>query len=99
MNPGFYAKIEGHQASEQRLQPGDLLVLCSDGVEEARSGEGLDFGVDRVKDLVSRHGDPLLPLLSLVRLMLDDVLDHVGHELRDDAMVVALRFIEGSPRP
>jgi hypothetical protein len=45
-----------------------------------------------VKDLVWRHADPSLPLFSLVRLMLDEVLDHVGGELRDDAMVVALRF-------
>jgi len=95
--PGFPFGMEdirtsSFEPSEQRLQPGDLLVLCSDGVEEARSREGVDFGVDRVKDLVSRHGDPSLPLLSLVRLMLDDVLDHVGRELRDDAMVVALRF-------
>ena len=58
-------RTSSFEPSEQRLQPGDLLVLCSDGVEEARSREGVDFGVDRVKDLVSRHGDPSLPLLSL----------------------------------
>jgi hypothetical protein len=85
-------RTSSFESAELRLQPGDLLVLCSDGVEEARSGEGLGFGVDRVSDLVWRHGDPSLPLLSLVRLMLDEVLDHVGRELRDDAMVVALRF-------
>jgi len=85
-------RTSSFEPSELRLQPGDLLVLCSDGVEEARSKEGLGFGIDGVKDLVQRHGDPSLPLLSLVRLMLDEVLDHVGGELRDDAMVVALRF-------
>ena len=44
--------------STARLQPGDLLVLYTDGLTEAASGEegGARFGIDRLIALVDEHG-------------------------------------------
>jgi sigma-B regulation protein RsbU (phosphoserine phosphatase) len=44
--------------STARLQPGDLLVLYTDGLTEAASGEegGARFGIDRLIALVEEHG-------------------------------------------
>ena len=39
------------------LQPGDLVVVCSDGVTEARNVAGDEFGRERlVEALHGRHG-------------------------------------------
>ena len=44
--------------SSARLQPGDLLVLFTDGLTEAASGEegGARFGIDRLIALIEEHG-------------------------------------------
>jgi sigma-B regulation protein RsbU (phosphoserine phosphatase) len=36
------------------LQPGDLIVVFSDGVSEALSATGEEFGEDRIKDVIGR---------------------------------------------
>jgi sigma-B regulation protein RsbU (phosphoserine phosphatase) len=44
--------------STARLQPGDLLVLYTDGLTEATAGDdsGARFGIDRLIALVEEHG-------------------------------------------
>jgi sigma-B regulation protein RsbU (phosphoserine phosphatase) len=44
--------------STARLQPGDLLVLYTDGLTEAAAGNesGARFGIDRLIALVEEHG-------------------------------------------
>ena len=39
------------------LEPGDLVIVCSDGVTEARNRAGDEFGRDRLVEAVrDRHG-------------------------------------------
>jgi sigma-B regulation protein RsbU (phosphoserine phosphatase) len=42
--------------STARLQPGDLLVLYTDGLTEAAGAGGARFGIDRLIALVEEHG-------------------------------------------
>jgi sigma-B regulation protein RsbU (phosphoserine phosphatase) len=44
-----------HQAPEVQLQTGDLVLLVTDGVIEARSPQGEVFGIDRALDYVREH--------------------------------------------
>ena len=37
-----------------QLEPGDVVVVCSDGVTEARNVKGEEFGRDRLLELPSR---------------------------------------------
>ncbi|HWM92518.1 MAG TPA: GAF domain-containing SpoIIE family protein phosphatase [Thermoanaerobaculia bacterium] len=34
------------------VQPGDVVVICSDGIEESRNGSEEDFGGDRVREVL-----------------------------------------------
>jgi serine phosphatase RsbU (regulator of sigma subunit) len=74
------------------LQPEDIVLFYSDGVIEARPEGGPEFGTERFLDLATRHGDPDLDLVVLVRQILDAVKEHAAFELRDDATLVALRW-------
>jgi sigma-B regulation protein RsbU (phosphoserine phosphatase) len=38
-----------------QLGPGDLMVLYTDGVIEARNKKGQQFGLDRLEEMVDRH--------------------------------------------
>jgi serine phosphatase RsbU (regulator of sigma subunit) len=74
------------------LQPNDIVLFYSDGLIEARPEDGTEFGMERLLDIGSRHGDRDTGLLPMVRTILDQVLDHAGHLLRDDATLVAMRW-------
>ena len=82
---------------EVSLQPGDRLVLFSDGVVEARSAEGDFFGLERLLDLVTRHESNRQPPPETLRRLILAVLEHQQDMLQDDATVLMLEWA-GDPR-
>lgn len=77
---------ESWQASQIEIQPGDQLVLYSDGIPEARSLEG-DYGFERLRAEVQRGGAPEL----LHARIWHELEKHLGEESpRDDATLVIL---------
>jgi serine phosphatase RsbU (regulator of sigma subunit) len=73
------------------LLPGDRILLYTDGVIEARDPAGNFYPLaERLPR--STHADPAESL----RLLIGDVLRHVGSNLSDDAALVLLQY---SPEP
>jgi hypothetical protein len=71
-----------------QLEPGDRLLLYTDGVTEARDANGQEFGLDRFTDfIIRRHADGL-PLPETLRLLMNTILDYHHGPLRDDATVL-----------
>lgn len=72
----------------ERLQPGDRLLVYTDGVTEARSTSGELFGERRLTDSLVQHmagGDPAPEAL---RRLIHALVTHQDHELRDDATIL-----------
>ncbi len=44
-----------YEAGESRLEPGDLLVLYTDGIVEAANPEDEEYGIERLAELCRRH--------------------------------------------
>src|SRR5215207_11188884 len=78
------------------LQPGDTVVLYTDGVVEARGPDGSEFGVDRLVDLLEREASSERPPEEVLRRLVRAVLEHQGGPLRDDATLVLLRWTGGA---
>lgn len=70
------------------LQPGDLLLLFTDGITEAMSPEGSEFGEDRLLSLVA--GASWQTLEDLQSQVLDQVKAFSNHHLSDDATLLLL---------
>jgi hypothetical protein len=89
----FGLEGEPPQPSELHMEPGDILLFYSDGVVDALSSAGEPFGMARLVDLAGRHYAGGASLSSGVRHILDGVLEHAGRRLRDDATLLAVRWL------
>lgn len=70
------------------LHPGDVLLLYTDGLVEARNANGTEFGEDRLEARVRQHYQ--LGLEDLLASLRDEVLRFAGR-FHDDMTLMALR--------
>ena len=80
------------EAAEESLEPGDQVVLFTDGVTEARSPDGTFFGTDRLADMVSRASAGGNPPPETLRRLVQSILDHQAGDLQDDATAVLIEW-------
>jgi len=72
------------------LQPGDVMVMCTDGILERRSRDGSFFGEERLRDLVrARRKESASTLLDAIFEAAETF--GVGRLWEDDATVVVVR--------
>jgi serine phosphatase RsbU (regulator of sigma subunit) len=69
------------------LEAGDRLVLFTDGITEAESPDGDEFGDDRLVETIVRFRSANPD--GLLRTLFDEVTGFAGRHLRDDATVMA----------
>jgi serine phosphatase RsbU (regulator of sigma subunit) len=81
---------------EEALEPGDRLVLYSDGIIEAMdAASGERFGVDRLVEFIARAEAAGEPVPETMRRLGHAVVKHQGDELQDDATQVLLEWKGG----
>jgi serine phosphatase RsbU (regulator of sigma subunit)/catechol 2,3-dioxygenase-like lactoylglutathione lyase family enzyme len=77
---------------ETSFAAGDTLALCSDGITEAESEEGLEFGDEGlIRALRSGSGQSAR---ELVRSITNDVMQFSRGERHDDITLIVARFLE-----
>jgi serine phosphatase RsbU (regulator of sigma subunit) len=74
------------------LEPGDAVLLYTDGVVEARTSDGELFGEERLVDLLEREAASEQPAEELLRRLVQAVLTHQAGGLRDDATLLLLQW-------
>ncbi|WP_052852513.1 PP2C family protein-serine/threonine phosphatase [Streptomyces avicenniae] len=83
------------QVCREQLEPGDGLLLYTDGIVEARDANGDEFGTDRFADAVLRHHSGQHTLHETLRRLMRAVLDHHRGTLADDATVLLAEWRGG----
>ncbi len=74
-----------------KLDPGDTLVLFSDGITEAMDPEEELYGVARLREVLSGHMDT--PLDQLQRCVLESVENFArGAHQADDVTLLLVRY-------
>lgn len=76
----------------EQLEPGDQILLYTDGVVDARSPSGEFFGIDRLADLVIRHLAGGLPAPETMRRVVRELFEHQQGPLVDDASLLLLQW-------
>jgi serine phosphatase RsbU (regulator of sigma subunit) len=79
-------------AAEEALEPGDQILLFTDGVVEARSVEGEFFGLARLEDLTRRASASENAPPEMMRQLVHAILSHQAGDLQDDATIVLVEW-------
>jgi hypothetical protein len=82
------APVEG----EESLQPGDLVLLYSDGLTEARRPDGELFTEERLAEFIERQAANGLPAPETLRGLRDAIIERGEGALRDDATALLLEW-------
>jgi hypothetical protein len=90
----FGIETTGMRVAEEVLQPGDWLVLHTDGITEARNAAGEWFGEDRLVDFLTRSAAAALPPPETARRLTAAVLAHQGGLLQDDASILLACWLD-----
>jgi len=83
---------ESPAITSTNLQPGDRLLLFTDGIVEARARSGEFFGEERLVDNIARELDTGLPAPEAVRRLVHAVGEHQSGKLRDDATLMLVEW-------
>jgi len=89
----------GPGVTEQRLEPGDALVLYTDGITEARNVDGELFGADRLTHFVLNDLADRAPAAETMRRLIHTIVAYENGELRDDATAAMLQWHAIGNRP
>jgi hypothetical protein len=72
------------------LQPGESIVLYTDGITEAENADHQLYGIERLCDVVSRHWDQSAEAIK--QAVIDDVTRYIGQQkVHDDLTLVVLK--------
>ncbi len=81
---------------EEQLEPGDWLLLYTDGVVEARDPAGAAFGEARLVDFLERAVAADQPPPETLRRLVHAILAHQNDVLQDDATVLLAQWRTGT---
>lgn len=81
--------VDSFDGSQIHTQKGDLLVVATDGILEVCNGEGVEFGVERLKNIIAQHPD--IPLPELTRKILEDARSF-GKQVDDQTILLVRRL-------
>jgi hypothetical protein len=73
------------EVAVHQLEPGDALLLYSDGVVERRSTQGVDYGLDRLNDFLHTAFAAQMSPAETLRRLSNTILDFHDGTLHDDA--------------
>ncbi|MFC9955850.1 PP2C family protein-serine/threonine phosphatase [Streptomyces nigra] len=96
---GLPARLAGtaRQVHEVRLEPGDRILLYSDGVVESRNEAGEEFGLERFTDYIIRSTAAGQNAPEVLRLLIHSILDHRQNRLSDDATILLFEWQPPDP--
>ena len=79
------------QPREFNYSPGDVLILYTDGITEAKNFKGEEYGYDRLADVINKNA--AREAAAIQEILINDVYDFCGHsEIDDDYTTVIVKF-------
>lgn len=77
------------------FENGDIVLLYTDGVVRCRNAAGEEFGLDRLKEAVSKYASQYGPVPTLEKIMADVASFMAGTSQMDDMTLIAIQRVDG----
>lgn len=84
------------QPAQEMLEPGDRVLLYTDGVTEARTPDGQQFSAERLVEFIERQSDPSTSAPETLRRLRHAIMAHQRGRLQDDATVLLCEWRRGT---
>jgi Stage II sporulation protein E (SpoIIE) len=81
---------------EESLEPGDMVLLYTDGLTEARRPDGDLFTVERLGEFIERQAANGLPAPETLRGLREAIIESGEGALRDDATALLVEWRRGT---
>jgi hypothetical protein len=81
----------------EQLQPGDRVLLYTDGVTDARAADGTAFGVEGLSDFIIRHTNAGTRAPETLRRLNRAIIEYQHGRLADDSTIVLLEWMPEHP--
>jgi len=81
---------------EEWLEPGDMVLLYTDGLTEARRPDGALFTVERLGEFIERQAANGMPAPETLRGLREAIIERGEGTLRDDATAVLVEWRRGT---
>ncbi|MGH3171192.1 MAG: SpoIIE family protein phosphatase [Trebonia sp.] len=92
-------RAPGSGLCTEKLEPGDRILLYTDGVTEGRAADGTLFGLKRLADFIIRHSSTGLHAPETMRRLNHAILGSQHGRLRDDATAILIESRPEHPGP
>lgn len=83
------------QVYTEQLEPGDRVLLYTDGVTEGHTVEGAPFSLQRLSDFIISHSRAGMPAPEMMRRLNHAILEYQDGRLQDDATVIMVEWLPG----
>lgn len=93
---GMSFETDPATVTEETLQRGDMVLLYTDGLPEARLPDGEFFGLDRLAEFIERQAASGYPAPETLRRLRHAVVAHQHGRLQDDASALLVEWRRGS---
>jgi len=88
---------DGLPACTEQLEPGDRMLLYTDGVTEGRAADGSRFGIDLLSDFIIHHSHAGTPAPEMLRRLTRTITEYQHGRLSDDATIVLIEWMPPDP--
>ncbi|MFJ9557524.1 PP2C family protein-serine/threonine phosphatase [Nocardiopsis sp. NPDC101807] len=89
---GVLGGTEARAVHRLQLEPGDQVLLYTDGVTEAHDSEGRMFGLEQFADFVIRAASADEPAPETLRRLIHAIHEHQRGSFTDDATIMLLEW-------
>ena len=83
--------IEEYKDLVNNFEPGDKLILYTDGLTDGKNIQGEEYGVDRIQKILETYSDSSID--TLCKIIINDNLEFTeGNEASDDICLLGIQY-------